>query len=101
MRLSLNRDQAEGLYNLLCHLLQHYQPENINERLIEDMAKRVCEKLRKKVTGSFIKEYAIVISAEEAKGYWLFFEQNSIGQDFLSEKRIVRQQCDLINLTYG
>ena len=101
MRLSLNRDQAEGLYSLLCHLLKNYQPENINERLIEDMIKKVCEKLRKKVAGTFIKEYAIVLSPEEAKGYWLFFEQNAIDKDFFCEKRIVQQQCDLINLTYG
>jgi len=101
MRLCLNQDQAEGLYSLICHLLKEYKPENIGERLIEDMIKRVSEKLRKKVLGSFVKEYAIVLSPEEAKAYWLFFEQNTIGQEFLSEKRIVEQQCNQINFTYG
>ena len=101
MRLSLDRDKAEGLYQLLSHLLRNYYPENINERLVQDIVNRICEKLRKKVAGTFIKEYAIVLTPEEAKAYWIFFNQNTIDQRFIQEKNIIEEQCAMIDRAYG
>ncbi len=101
MRLKLNCDKAEGLYRIMTHLLENYQPENMAESLVEDLVKKVYEKLRKKVISSYVKEYTLILTPEEAKAYWIFFNQNSIDQGFTYEKNIVQNHCLLIDQIYG
>lgn len=101
MKLKLEREQAYALYDMLHYLLERYHPGNIAESLVGDLIKKTFFKLRKKLEEPTTKSYSLKLSQEEAKAYWIFFNQNAPEDGFIYEMNIARTHCNLIDQTYG
>lgn len=101
--LLMNEDRATGLFNLLEFLLKQYKPENIAEKLIEDLMKDIVERLGKKVRGSYTKDYNLRLNPKEAKAYYIFFNQNKIdiGAGYIYEQNLVSSHIMLIDKIYA
>lgn len=101
MRIALTQDRAQSLHDLLKLLIENYHPENIAEKLIEDHIKEIYERLRKKVVGSYVKDYSLTLNHKEAKAYYIFFNQNKISMGWQYEQLMVQSHINLIDQIYA
>ncbi|MGZ3753612.1 MAG: hypothetical protein ACXVAY_01555 [Mucilaginibacter sp.] len=92
MHLQLSQDQAEALYYLF---LQHVLPEkpaDVAESLIHDFMFDIYKKSRSKLEARKLsKGYSINITDKEAKAYYIYFQNRSLGAGFIYEQTMIER----------
>ena len=101
MRIALTQERAANFFQFLETLLKQWEPDNIAEKLIDDHMSDIHERLRKKVTGKYTKDYSLTLNPKEAKAYYIFMNQNKISMGWHYENNLVQGHINLLDKIYA
>lgn len=99
--MKLSRDQGIALYDLLMKEIDNNLPDNMAESLIRDLLIRVFKKLRNRLEAFPRSGYSIILSPEEAKAFYLYFQEYWFKDDMIYERVLIEERMGDINKLYA
>jgi hypothetical protein len=96
------RIQAESLYYYFENFVIPVEPEDVAEGLIKDLMVKIFKKLRNKVEKEYdCRGFGIQITPDEAKAYFLYWQNRAIHQNYTLEKCLIEAHIAQIDRIYG
>ncbi len=101
-RLPLTYKQADALYGVFKACIIPAKPEDIAESLVYDIMVQIFKKLRNKVEQVNPRAgYGLPLTPIEAKAYYVYFNQRTLGDVYKYEANFIQSHIHLIDKTYA
>lgn len=99
--MKLTQQQAEALFNLLNLRIGGDPIDNLTDSLLKDIVLKVFLKLRSKLEAFPKNDYSVKLNAIEAKGFYLYWENNYIPDNQIYEKTLIQSKMNEIDKIYA
>ena len=95
------RTQAEALLTFFTEYVVNATPDDLAESLLKDIMMKVFKKLRTKVENYDQHGWNLSLSTDEAKAYFIYWQNRAIDYGYTFEKSIVQSHLAQIEQVHG